>query len=231
MKEPGALLASGRDCDIFEYGHGLVLRRARDGRPIEYEARIMRYLHERGYPVPAIEEISEDGTRIVMERVDGLSMVDAIGKAPWSVRRQARLLADLHLQLHEIAAPEDLRPSPVGQGDRVVHMDLHPLNVIIAARGPVVIDWTGGSKGNPDVDVAVAWLLMSSGEIPGSGLVVKLMGLGRSLLVNGFLARFDRTTLTRVLRSVVEWKVSDPHMSESEVASMWKLVESSESKL
>jgi hypothetical protein len=28
--EPGALIASGRDGDIFEYGDGLVLRKTRD---------------------------------------------------------------------------------------------------------------------------------------------------------------------------------------------------------
>ena len=39
--EPGPLLASGRDGDIFEFGPGLVLRRARSGRVIEGEARVI----------------------------------------------------------------------------------------------------------------------------------------------------------------------------------------------
>ena len=41
MTEPGPLLASGRDADIFEYGSGLVLRRTRTGRSLEAEARVM----------------------------------------------------------------------------------------------------------------------------------------------------------------------------------------------
>src|SRR6516225_6462261 len=126
MKTPGPLLAAGRDADIFDYGPGLVLRRSRDGRSIAHEARIMAYLHERGYPVPAVEEVSDDGTDLVMERIEGMSMVEAIGKAPWSVRRQVKALARLHKQLHEIAAPDFLPPAPIGQGDRVVHLDLHP---------------------------------------------------------------------------------------------------------
>ena len=48
--EPGALIASGRDGDIFEYGPGRVLRKTRDGRSIEHEARIMRYAADHGYP-------------------------------------------------------------------------------------------------------------------------------------------------------------------------------------
>lgn len=34
----------------------------------------------------------------------------------------------------------------MGEGDKVVHLDLHPLNVIIGPKGPVVIDWTGASR-------------------------------------------------------------------------------------
>jgi aminoglycoside phosphotransferase (APT) family kinase protein len=224
MKPPGPLLAAGRDADIFEYGPGLVLRRSREGHSMVHEARTMAYLREQGYPVPAVEELSDDGTELAMERIEGRSMVDAITAAPWSVRRQARTLADLHHRLHDIAAPDFLPPGPVGTGDRVVHMDLHPLNVMVARTGPVVIDWTNAAAGDPLVDVGVAWVLMAAGQIPGNPLITRLLGWGRALLVNGFVSRFDRTEVTRRLRAVVEWKVQDPHMSEVEMAGMWDVV-------
>jgi len=230
MKTPGPLLAAGRDADIFDYGPGLVLRRSRDGRSIAHEARIMAYLHERGYPVPAVEEVSDDGTDLVMERIEGMSMVEAIGKAPWSVRRQAKALARLHKQLHEIAAPDFLPPAPIGQGDRVVHLDLHPLNVMLGPRGPTVIDWTNAAAGEPVLDVGLAWVLMAAGQIPGAALMAKLMGWGRALLVNGFVDEFDRREVARRLREVVTWKVRDPHMSEAEVAGMWSLVQRAEAR-
>jgi aminoglycoside phosphotransferase (APT) family kinase protein len=230
MKPPGPLLAAGRDADIFEYGPGLVLRRSREGRSMAQEARTMAYLHQKGYPVPAVEELSDDGSELAMERIEGRSMVDAIGAAPWSVRRQARVLAELHQRLHDIAAPDFLPPAPVGEGDRVVHMDLHPLNVMIARNGPVVIDWTGAAAGDPAVDVGLAWVLMAAGQIPGSPVMAKLLGWGRALLVNGFVSRFDRYEVTRRLRAIVEWKVQDPHMSEAEVAGMWKVVEQAEAR-
>jgi aminoglycoside phosphotransferase (APT) family kinase protein len=230
MKPPGPLLAAGRDADIFEYGPGLVLRRSREGHSLAREARTMAYLHEQGYPVPAIEELSDDGLELVMERIEGRSMVDAIAAAPWTLRRQARTLAALHRQLHDIAAPDFLPHAPVGAGDRIVHMDLHPLNVMIGSKRAVVIDWTNASAGDPLVDVGVAWVLMAAGQIPASRVEATLLGWGRTLLVNGFVSRFDRKEVTTRLRSVVEWKIKDPHMSEGEVAGMWRVVEQAEAR-
>jgi aminoglycoside phosphotransferase (APT) family kinase protein len=192
---------------------------------MEQEAQTMAYLSTKGYPVPAIEELSEDGSDLVMERVDGVTMVEALGRAPWTVRRQARVLAELHQQLHELRAPEFLPACPVGSGDRVLHLDLHPLNVIVSTKGPVVIDWTSACAGDAAVDVSLAWVLMAAGEIPGSGPMTKVLAVGRSLLVNGFIGRFDRSRITPVLRDVVEWKVRDPHMSEGEVAAMWRVAD------
>jgi aminoglycoside phosphotransferase (APT) family kinase protein len=194
------------------------------------EARTMAFVQEKGYPVPAIHEISDDGLDLVMERIDGVSMVEAIGKAPWTVRRQAATLAELHLQLHEIEAPDFLPTSSLGSGDKVLHLDLHPLNVMVGPKGPVVIDWPNARRGDPAVDVALAWVLMAAGEIPGGGLKARLLAFGRALLVNGFLSRFDRATVAGHLREVVEIKGQDPHMSKAEVARMWKVVEQEESR-
>ncbi len=55
--EPERLLASGRDGDSFEFRPGLVVRRTRDGRNIEHEARIMEHVGGLGFPVPQIDEV------------------------------------------------------------------------------------------------------------------------------------------------------------------------------
>jgi aminoglycoside phosphotransferase (APT) family kinase protein len=222
------LLASGRDADIFEYGPGLVLRRSRDGRSVTGEAQTMEYLHAQGYPVPAVEEVSDDGHDLVMERIAGRSMVEAIEAAPWTVRRQAATLAELHVRLHEVAPPAFLPQAPIGAGTQIVHMDLHPLNVMIGPQGPVVIDWTNAALGDPLVDVTLAWVLMAAGQIPAHKLMALLVGWGRARLVHGFLAGFDRAALVSRLRDVVAWKARNPHMSEAEVAGMWRLVDQEE---
>jgi aminoglycoside phosphotransferase (APT) family kinase protein len=164
----------------------------------------MAFLQEKGYPVPAIHELSDDGFDLVMERIEGVSMVEAIGQAPWTLRRQAATLADLHLQLHEIEAPDFLPPSPAGKGDKVLHLDLHPLNVMVGPKGAMVIDWPNARRGDPSIDVALAWVLMAAGEIPGGGLKARLLAFGRALLVNGFLSHFDRDAVAAHLREIVE---------------------------
>jgi aminoglycoside phosphotransferase (APT) family kinase protein len=104
-------------------------------------------------------------------------------------------------------------------------MDLHPLNVLVGARGPVVIDWTGAARGDPAVDVVVAWVLMSTGQVPVGGLEAMLIRAARGLLVRSFLTCFDRRALAATMRDVVSWKVRDPNMRNTEVAAMWRLVE------
>lgn len=224
MREAGPLIASGRDADIYECGHGLVLRRSRRARSMALEARVMEYVRAAGYPVPAVEEISGDGTELVMERVPGVSMVEYLGRRPWTVRRQGELLAELHRRLHQIGAPDWLGPGPWGPGPCVVHLDLHPLNVLIAPHGPVVIDWAGAVSGEAADDVALSWALMASGAIPGNRLTAALLGLGRRLLVGAFLNGVDAASAAARLPDIVAWKVGDPNMTEAEQRAMWALV-------
>ena len=113
----------------------------------------------------------------------------------------------------------------------MLHLDLHPLNVIVGPKGPVVIDWTSACSGDPNIDVALAWALMSAGEIPGGRAKAKVLAWGRSLLVNGFLSHFDRNQIAGQLRAVVEWKATDLNMSTQEVQTMWDVVERAEASL
>lgn len=194
------------------------------------EARIMAFMRERGYPVPAVEELSDDGFDMVMQRIEGVTMVEALGKSPWTVRRQATVLAGLHHRLHEIEAPDFLPTAPVGAGTKVLHLDLHPLNVMVGPKGTFVIDWPNARQGDPNVDVGLAWVLMAAGQIPGGGLKTRLMGFGRSLLVNGFISQFDERVVGGLLRQIVEMKVQDPHMSAAEIAGMWSVVQQAEAR-
>lgn len=188
----------------------------------------MAYVREQGYPVPAVEALSDDGFDLVLERIEGVTMVEALARAPWTVRRQASALADLHRRLHEIEAPAFLPAAPVGTGTKLLHLDLHPLNVMVAPKGIYVIDWPNARRGDPNVDVGLAWVLMAAGQIPGGGPRARLMQLGRSLLVNGFLSHFDRRAVAGLLRQIVEMKAQDLNMSAAEIAGMWKVVEQSE---
>jgi tRNA A-37 threonylcarbamoyl transferase component Bud32 len=224
MDPPGALMASGRDADIFEYRHGTVLRRSRNGRSQILEAKTMEFVRTAGYPAPEVFEVSDDGIDLVMERITGPTMLDTASKQPWKLKGFGRDLAELHVALHELSAPEWMPVVPFGPGDRVLHLDLHPLNVILSNKGPVVIDWTNSSRGNPLVDVAATWVLLASGEVPGGRLDAVKAKVGRGVLVRGFLKQFSKKELHSVLPDVVEWKSKDSNMSESEIETMRSLL-------
>jgi tRNA A-37 threonylcarbamoyl transferase component Bud32 len=187
---------------------------------MEREARIMEYVYASGYPIPKVGEISADGFELTMERIDGLTMVDAVSAAPWKAKRFGHALADLHTQLHELAGPEWLPSAPCGVGTQLLHMDLHPLNVMMSSRGPVVIDWPNAVRGDPNIDVAVTWILMSAAEVPTSGLKGTLTGLIRAKLIRGFIAQFDTEAVGPEVEAVVTWKSGDKNMSATEVAGM-----------
>ncbi|EWT02462.1 serine/threonine protein kinase [Intrasporangium oryzae NRRL B-24470] len=146
------LLASGRDSDVFDHGDGLVLRRYRDGRSAEAEAATIRAVAALGYPVPAVH--SAAGPDIVMERVDGTTLVEAMagGLQPEQV---GAVLAGLHDRLHALDWPG------AEPGESILHLDLHPLNVIVRGTDPVVIDWSNARPGHAGLDVAMTALILA----------------------------------------------------------------------
>jgi hypothetical protein len=180
----------------------------------------MAFVHARGYPVPRVDDVSADGSELIMERIAGVNMIDALTTAPWRAKRFGRMLGHLHEQLHGVSAPEWLPAAPCGIGTQLLHMDLHPLNVMMSPRGPIVIDWTNAARGDPNIDVALTWTLITAGEVPTSGVMGKLAGAVRSRLVRGFIGAFDREAVGREVGAVVEWKTKDTNMSEIEISSM-----------
>lgn len=224
MRPPGRQIAAGRDADIFDYGPGLVLRRSRSDRSLATEARMMAHVRELGYPAPAVVELSGDERDLVMERIDGPDMVVDLRRRPWLARRHGALLADLHRRLHALAAPAWAGPPPVGEGDALVHMDLHPMNVILGPQGPVVIDWTNARRGDPGIDVALTWALIGAGEVPATGPVGLVASRIRGALLRSFLGGVDAAAARAWLRPVVAWKVQDRNISPKEQAAMWRLV-------
>lgn len=215
--EPGRQIAAGRDGAIYEFGPGLVLRKTFDGRSIAGEARLIEYLAERGYPVPRVHEVRNDGTEIVMERLDGPMMMDTLARRPWTLPRGARQLADLHDRLHDITAPDWLRPL-APDGDRVLHLDLHPMNVMMTARGPVVVDWAGAARGDPLTDVALTYVDLVAPRMPAPALVRWVLHPARIGLGRAFLRRYRGPELRDRVAYAAELKSLDRNLDASETA-------------
>ena len=216
VQPEGPKIAEGRDSEIFDHGPGKVLRVPRDGRSLEREAEVMAYVRGHGYPVPAVHDAGVG--YLVMERIDGRSMLD--DAIPFRLGRNGRLLADLHNRLHAIPAPDWL-PDSAAPGDQLVHRDLHPLNVLITAGGPVVIDWANAARGVAAYDVADMWLLFATAD-PGNLNPAErvLAPLARRVLLRAFLAGVDKDAARGLLVTVAEHRARDRNMSPAEIDRM-----------
>jgi aminoglycoside phosphotransferase (APT) family kinase protein len=190
---------------------------------METEAKVMAYAARHGYPAPRVEEISADGTQLVMERIQGPTMVEAFLRRPWRLRQDAAVLASLHQRLHAIPAPPWLDPFLQG-GDCLLHLDLHPLNVIVSPGGPVLIDWANAARGPGAADVALTWLVMAAAEIPAARVGAAVGGILRGMFVRSFLGHFDLAPVRTALSAVGAWKCGDRNMRPSERVLMERLM-------
>ncbi|MDO3686261.1 phosphotransferase [Micromonospora sp. C28ISP2-4] len=162
--EPATPLASGRTADVWLLSGRRVLRRYRDGGDVRAEAEVMRYLHRAGYPVPRVHRA--DGADLVLDRVSGPTLVEAFHAGTLAAPEAARMLADLHDHLHALPALRSADPAV-----RILHLDLHPANVLLTATGPVVIDWTDSAEGPPALDrTTTAVILAEVAVAPGHPL-------------------------------------------------------------
>ena len=213
MPELGPLLASGRDADIFAYGPGLVVRRSRLGHSMEREAKVMQYVAARGFPAPRVEDVRAGGTELIMERIDGATMLDVLFRRPWTLRRNAARLATLHKRLHEIAAPGWLESFLGG----------NPLNVILSPNGPVLLDWTNARAGAADADVAVTWLVLAAAELGDTGVPAVAGRMVRAMFLRAFLRHFDLASVRASLPAVAAWKCDDRNMRPGEIAAIQRV--------
>jgi aminoglycoside phosphotransferase (APT) family kinase protein len=219
--EIGPRLAAGRDTVVFALGDDRVLRRAPDERSYDAEAAVMEHVRAHGYPVPAVHRIGPG--EMVLERVPGPTMAEDLTRRPWRLAAHARLLADLHHHLHRLPPPDGLPLGPV-EGDAVIHLDLHPLNVIMSPTGPMVIDWTNAASGAPAVDVALTWIIVAVSEVEGSAPERALINLFRSRFVDRFLDRAGRDAARAVLPEAADYRNQDRNARPSEIEALARLV-------
>jgi tRNA A-37 threonylcarbamoyl transferase component Bud32 len=156
---PSVPLASGRDCDVVLLPDGRVARSYKDGRSARAEAELSRAVHALGYPVPRVD--SWEGPRIVMERIDGPTLGEQLLTGAVTPEEGALVQADLQRRLHALPWPG------AGAGESLLHLDFHPLNVMVGPEGPVVIDWTNARPGPPGLDVAVSAVILAGVALTG----------------------------------------------------------------
>ena len=189
------LLVDGRVCKLYDDPDAAESAR--------FEARATRTAKEAGLPVPVVDGVATIDGRpgVVLERVDGGTLLADLQARPWTLATGARTLADLHARIHGCRAP-DLPPlrerlerriecapdvpaaareralavlESLPDDDRLLHGDFHPANVLLGSLGPAVIDWLDAGAGPPAADVARTVLLL---RFAGGGPLVRLLARG-----------------------------------------------------
>ncbi|MFC7405152.1 phosphotransferase [Georgenia alba] len=210
----GPLLARGRDADVFDLGDGLVLRRARDGRSLSAEAAVMAAAHAGGVPVPRVHEVTADGA-VVMDRVSGPTLQVELLRRPWRSRTAAGVLHALHEAVHAVRAPDAL-PDVGLPGSALLHLDLHPMNVLLGPDGPVLIDWANARRGPPGADLAMTWLILATSTVDGP-LPIRLgVALLRRRILAGYEAGLDRAAAMAALPHLAGRRAADRNVGDAE---------------
>lgn len=182
----GMPLAQGRTADVYVWDETHILKLFQPWfafENIQYEQRIAQAVTASGVRAPAVGEMTQvDGRNgLIYERVPGVSMEAMFLRKPWKLFIYARILAQLHSQMHERsfdsampaqksrilrkiseadALPQALKNNlsdalnSLPEGNRVCHGDFHPANVLLSEEEATVIDWIDATRGNPLSDVA-----------------------------------------------------------------------------
>ena len=179
-----------------------MLRRYRSGEPHDthHEAAVMRSALDGGVPVPEVIEVHTDA--LVLERVDGPTMLEEIQRQPWRFASFARALGRIHRQMLDAG---------------VVHGDFHPLNIIMAARGPVVIDWTNGGEGDTRADVAFTQVILATSDADFPRWLEWFGRAVRRRFVAAYLDGVGEKPDPALLAAAAERRARDPHLREREL--------------
>lgn len=154
------------------------------------EAQVLGVVARGGVRAPRAYEVVEFGGRwgVVMDRVSGRTFAESLLADPAAAGPYFAAMARLQARLHA-ASGVGLMPvktrlegkierapvlaNPVRQrlrdrlyalpdGDRVLHGDFHPYNILGTPEDAVIVDWLDATAGPPAADVCRSWLLMQT---------------------------------------------------------------------
>lgn len=220
---------------------------------LDYEFHIAKIVHATGLNVPEpLERLTvDDRPGILYTRVEGKTMLTYIGREPHKAFGYAATLARLHREMHTKpgapdlpgvrdrlrgkimsveGAPAEIREKVLAHldtlpdGDRLLHGDFHPDNVILTPEGkrftPVIIDWPDAARGHPLADVARTSILIRAGGLPRQPILRALIGGFRTAFHRAYLntyfkrAPYARTDLQPWLLPVTFARLSEGIESE-----------------
>jgi aminoglycoside phosphotransferase (APT) family kinase protein len=188
----GALIGEGKVAEVFEYGEGRVLKLYRTGQSASDPRRelgILDVVEAAGVAAPRAFDLEQIDERwgLVMSHVAGRPFADAMLADPAAAGPYFAAMARLQVQIHSASgsalAPLKVRLarkieasglsdpvrrglrdklSKLPDGDRLLHGDFHPFNILGTPDSAMVVDWLDATCGPPAADVCRSWLLMQT---------------------------------------------------------------------
>lgn len=190
----GEKIGEGAYAEVYTWAPGQVLKLFKSGFPRRHswwEARMTRAVFAVGAPAPEVlEEVTLEGRfGIVLQRLDGPTLLQLSRSGAMTPEQTGAILATLAISVHRTAPPPDvpsLRDTMAGSsrlssgilpkhiatgiltlierltpGGGLCHGDLHPGNVIMTADGPRLIDWGGATRAPAGLDLACCHVILS----------------------------------------------------------------------
>lgn len=204
------LLVSGAHANVYFLDDTHVVRRLHDPHATHRNVDVLQHLAAVGFPAPRVVRV--DGPDLVMERLHGATLLQALDAQEVSMEEGVQILLDLHDQLHAVPIPSDLVP---GDGslarEGLVHLDLHPANVLMTADGPCLIDWDSARRGPAELDLASTAIVFGEVAVDHNAYA----GAAR-LMLRGFLQAAG-PALGSQLDAAAELRSSRPTLDPDEV--------------
>ncbi|MGH2820801.1 MAG: phosphotransferase family protein, partial [Actinomycetota bacterium] len=179
----------GADTSMFLVSHGRERRALRvfavgEGERARREVEAMRLASAGGIPTPSVPAEAEVHGRpcLVAQWLDGSTVVDALGAGVSDAAALGAAVGEAQARLRRVAVPptsvlrrrdwiawmgsDDLdlaaELSRRASGGRLLHLDLHPMNVLVNDTGAVtgVLDWANAAAGDPRADFARTYSIL-----------------------------------------------------------------------
>ena len=119
-----ALIARGREAEVFDVGDGAVLKLYLDASNTSgatREACVLSVLRRTGLSVPEViaETVLDGRPGLVLERVAGPDMLTTLCRRPWLVLRAGPALARAQIAVNDVPAPSQLPSMKARLRDRI----------------------------------------------------------------------------------------------------------------
>ncbi len=218
--EPAGLINVGSEWELRHYGPDHVVRTTTQQLDLSREAEALEILASAEFPAPKLAQRLSTSS-LVMERIDGPTMLEDLIARPWTLSRHAKNLARLHRALGMINAPADWER--VSEGESLVHLDLHPGAIKMSNGRPVVLNWSRAARGSSAFDAAVTYVILRTAESNNSRLGRLLITSLRKRFARIFIKEFGTDEVLAHVREAAELRLLDINLSPNEREAVFAL--------